>query len=494
MKRHRIAVLVAALGAALFIFGGGLIRAAETNFPVYFPDGKIVVKADVMNRTVYLPIREIISHLGMPYTDSVALETLTIRAGSNQLVVTKNSALISFNGQIILLPSSILREDNRWLAPVEFFTMGLSRMTTAEFRYRAGTSRMFVGNIDAPELEMNAQTLGPITRLTLRCASSINVDLKRDETKAVLSLARTPVDPGRERIDHRDRLLRSVTFDDSDGEPKIVLDITRDVSDVRITPADNNRIFFVDLIRAGEPVSAAPTPAAEPVTAAATAAGTAKPDTAPDRHVRVIVIDPGHGGMDTGVKTPGGSEKDLTLALSRRLRSALQMRLGATVLLTRDSDIALDNEARSAVANNNQANLFISFHLGYSPNKADATSSVFIMKEGFGEAFSQASSRDPLFLPWYLGYRTHRQGSAVAAAILQEELVKGIPGSKFPIRTAPLAVLSSATMPSLVFELGNLNNPINAQTLVDAGFQTRLVNSMVNAIQRFSESPQSAAN
>jgi N-acetylmuramoyl-L-alanine amidase len=493
MKAHRIVVLVAALGAALFIFGG-LIRAAETNFPVYFSDGKIVVKADVMNRTVYLPIREIITHLGMPYTDSVALETLTIRSGTNQLVVTRNSALISFNGQIILLPSSILREDNRWLAPVEFFTMGLSRMTTAEFRFRPGTNRMFVGNIDAPELEMNAQTLGPITRLTLRCAMSINVELKRDETKAILTLGRGPVDPGRERIDHRDRLLRSVAFDDADAEPKIILDITRDVSDVRITPADNNRIFFVDLIRAGEPISATPTPAAEPPAAATATAAAGKPDAVPDRHVRVIVIDPGHGGMDTGVKTAAGSEKDLTLALARRLRTALQMRLGATVLLTRDSDVALDNEARSAVANNNQANLFISFHFGYSPNKVDATSSIFIMKEGFGESFSQTSSRDQLFLPWYLGYRTHRQGSAVAAAIFQEELVKGIPGWKFPIRTAPLAVLSSPTMPSLVFELGNLNNTINAQTLVDAGFQTRLVNSIVNAIQRFSESPQSAAN
>src|SRR5438876_3936898 len=92
MKPHRIAVLVAALVAAVFIFGGR-IRAADTNFPIYFPDSKLVVKADVMNRTVYLPIREIASHMGLPYTDSLALETLTIRSGSNQLVVTRNSAL-----------------------------------------------------------------------------------------------------------------------------------------------------------------------------------------------------------------------------------------------------------------------------------------------------------------------------------------------------------------------------------------------------------------
>src|SRR5207247_5660630 len=134
---------------------------------------------------------------------------------------------------------------------------------------------------------------------------------------------------------------------------------------------------------------------------------------------------------------------------------ALQMRLGTTVLLTRDSDIALDNEARSAVANNNQANLFISLHTGYSANKLDSSSSVFVMTENFGNTFSTTgASRDTLFLLWYLVYRTHRQVSVAAATIFQEEVSKAIPGCKFPVRTAPLAVLSSATMPILVPVVG----------------------------------------
>jgi len=482
-------VVVAALGAALFIFGDR-IQAAETSFPIYFPDSKLVVKADVTNRTVYVPIKEIIAHTGLPFTDSVALETLTIRSGSNQLVITKNSALISFNGQIILLPSPILREDNRWLAPVEFLTMGLSKMTGSAFRYRPGTARIFVGNVDVPELEMNAQTLGPITRLTLRSAAPINLELKRDDPlKPVLTINRGPLDPVRERIDHRDRLLRSVTYDDSDGESKLILDVTRDVADVRITPANNNRIFFVDLLRTGEAVTAAPPPTEPPATA------TAKADApATNRRVRVVVIDPGHGGMDTGARTAAGSEKDLTLTLARRLRTALQARLGATVLLTRDSDVALDNEARSAVANNNQANLFVSLHIGYSADKMEAASSIYIMKDGYGDASSEAGGKDQLFLPWYLGYKVHRQGSRTAANILQQELAKGISGWKFPIRHAPLAVLSSATMPSVLIEVGNLNNTVNAQTLLETDFQTRLINAMVDAIHRFSESPQAAAN
>jgi N-acetylmuramoyl-L-alanine amidase len=197
--------------------------------------------------------------------------------------------------------------------------------------------------------------------------------------------------------------------------------------------------------------------------------------------------------MDTGAKSTTGAEKELTLTLARKLRAALQSRLGNTVLLTRDSDVAMDNEARSAVANNNQANLFISLHAGYSANRSDTGSSIFIMKEDFGENSSPSGgARDQLFLPWYLGYRGHRPASAAAAGILQEELNKDAQGGKFTVRTAPLAVLSSATMPSVMVEIGNLNNPASAQTLTDSGFQTRLVNSLVDAVQRFSASPQAS--
>jgi N-acetylmuramoyl-L-alanine amidase len=483
MKKVLNVLLLVALGAALFV------SAADTNFPIYFPNSKLLVKSELLNRTVYLPLKDVVQQMGVPYTDAIALETLTMRSGNNRLVVTKNSALISYNDQVISLPSPILREDNRWLAPVEFLTMGLTRLTGTDFRYRPGTNRIFAGNIEAPQLEMNAQTLGPITRVTIRCAVPIALETKRDDpTRAVLTIDRTPLDPTRERFDHRDRLLHSVVFDDSDGQSKIILDMAREVADLRVTSAEGNKVFFIDLSRMPEPVTAAP-PAAESPAAAP------KADAIPSHtgKVRVVVIDPGHGGMDSGAKTTMPTmlvEKDLTLTLARKLRAALQSRLGATVLLTRDSDVALDNEARSAVANNNQANLFISLHLGYSPNTVDGGSSVFVMKEDFGDASAApAGARDPLFLPWYLGYRTHRAGSTAAASILEEELNRGIPAWKFTVRTAPLAVLASATMPSLILEVGNLNNPTNAQTLVDAGFQAKLVNSVVDGVQRLSESP-----
>ena len=70
---------------------------------------------------------------------------------------------------------------------------------------------------------------------------------------------------------------------------------------------------------------------------------------------------------------------------------------------------------------------------------------------------------------------------------MQDELTKALPGWKFPLHSAPLAVLSSTTMPAIVLEIGNLNNSVNAQSLADSAFQTRLVNTIAGAVQRFSE-------
>ena len=103
MRLIRIAIHLAALGAAVFIFGG-LIRAADTNFPVYFPNAKLILKAESFNSETYLPLRQILETMALPYTDALALETLTVRSGNSRLVVTKNSALMSYNDQIVLLP------------------------------------------------------------------------------------------------------------------------------------------------------------------------------------------------------------------------------------------------------------------------------------------------------------------------------------------------------------------------------------------------------
>jgi N-acetylmuramoyl-L-alanine amidase len=222
---------------------------------------------------------------------------------------------------------------------------------------------------------------------------------------------------------------------------------------------------------------------AAPAVPAAPAAPAAKTSTT---GIHVIVIDPGHGGIDAGASTTGALEKDIALAIARKLRTILQSRLGATVLLTRDSDIALTSEARAAVANNNRADLFISLHVGYSANKADLGSSVYIIQDNFAAAILPATEKTTrLFQPWYLGYRTNRESSVKAATVLSEDLSSSLPGWSFPVRTGPVGVLASTIMPAVLIEIGNLNNPTSTQALLDETFQSRFGTTVAGAIERF---------
>src|SRR6185503_1171373 len=76
--------------------------------------------------------------------------------------------------------------------------------------------------------------------------------------------------------------------------------------------------------------------------------------------LQTMVIDPGHGGDDAGVRGPKGAlEKQVTLEVARRLKSLIETRLGVRVILTREEDRAVSPDGRDAIANNNKADLFL---------------------------------------------------------------------------------------------------------------------------------------
>ena len=84
---------------------------------------------------------------------------------------------------------------------------------------------------------MNAQSLGALTRLTLRAGAAIEVDLQKEtaQHRAILTLKGKAIDPARERLDYKDALVQSVAFDDSDGSPRLVVGIADDVRDIRVS-------------------------------------------------------------------------------------------------------------------------------------------------------------------------------------------------------------------------------------------------------------------
>ena len=113
----------------------------------------------------------------------------------------------------------------------------------------------------------------------------------------------------------------------------------------------------IDLLPAT--TDAAPTPAPSPAPDTRLVIPTQGPSTG----LRTVVIDPGHGGEELGTQgTRGTLEKEITLAVARRLRTLIESRLGLKVFLTRDDDRTLSLDERSAFANNHRADVFLSIH------------------------------------------------------------------------------------------------------------------------------------
>ena len=438
-----------------------------------------------VSQTTYLLLEPIVRFFYLPYTDATGLETFTIHTPRGQLVVTKDSASVSVDDEIIRLSGPVLWQGGRWLVPVDFLTTGLSRAMELRFRHRPGTSRVFSGNTVVPELIMSAQLVDVVTRVTVQVDSRISMSLERDRESRQVTLVinPSPLDPRRETVDYADDLIRSIAFDDSGGSARIIVQTTLAVADIRLTALEGGRTFFVDFSRAVATESANVTPPDRVAVPDRPRAEPPEPPQSPPG-LRVVVIDPGHGGLDAGAQGGGVQEKDLNLEVARRIRTTLRSRLDVTTILTRDSDIALTNEERAAIANGNQANLFISIHSGYSHDPNAAGSYVFLMKEDFGREVDVAAAEDRLFVPWYLAYQTNWQPSRRFAGLVQE-LARDVPGWQFALRTAPLGTLTSMTMPALLLELGNLNNPRSVQIMRDARFQDRLVLAIVTAIERF---------
>src|SRR5690606_16896880 len=122
----------------------------------------------------------------------------------------------------------------------------------------------------------------------------------------------------------------------------------------------------------------------EQTTADADAAATAPPPLVLEQTgLRTIVLDPGHGRTELGARGPARTlEKDVALAVARRLKAAIDSRLGLRVLTTRNSDETVPLDARAALANNNKADLFISLHANASVQSSVTGAEVFYVNVG----------------------------------------------------------------------------------------------------------------
>jgi N-acetylmuramoyl-L-alanine amidase len=233
----------------------------------------------------------------------------------------------------------------------------------------------------------------------------------------------------------------------------------------------------------------------------------ARPNAAGDRSltralglkIGKIVIDAGHGGHDTGTIGPNGLlEKDVVLDVAKRLGRLLETRLGAEVIYTRRDDTFIPLETRTAIANRERADLFISIHAN-SSRDADArgvetyylnfTSSPEALEVAAREnAVSEKSIHELQDLVKKIALKDKIDESREFAGDVQESLYGGLALAGVRnrgIKKAPFIVLIGANMPSILAEISFVSNPTDERKLETSEHRQRIAESLYRGISKY---------
>ena len=223
--------------------------------------------------------------------------------------------------------------------------------------------------------------------------------------------------------------------------------------------------------------------------------------------VKRIVIDPGHGGKDPGCQIGGRYEKDITLSFAKLLARKLREKVGCEVFFTRDTDVFLSLEQRTAIANMKKADLFISLHVNahkdsrihgvetYFLNMATDQSAVMVAARE--NATSEKSISDLQTILNDLMLNTKINESSRLAHNIQNGMVGGIEKrysniKSLGVKQAPFYVLIGAEMPAVLIEVGFLSNPKERERLVDQNYQQSITDGIFAGIKTYIESIEHA--
>jgi len=284
------------------------------------------------------------------------------------------------------------------------------------------------------------------------------------------------------------KIANSYVLDAANGQPpRLVLELEQ----------VDHTSFVQSLAAASRPLRPA-------IADAADAAAAAKP-AAPADLRPVVVIDPGHGGIDNGTQAGGESEKTLVLGFGLALRDRLEKSGKYRIVMTRTDDTFIPLNERVRIARNQSAALFVSIHADALPRReGDARgATIYTLSdrasdaeaERLAEAENKADAIGGVNLTEEptevadilidLAQRETRTFSNRFARLLMGEMKNTVRMHKRPLKSAGFRVLKAPDVPSVLIELGYVSNKGDREHLVSENWRSRTVGSMAQAIDAF---------
>ncbi len=216
--------------------------------------------------------------------------------------------------------------------------------------------------------------------------------------------------------------------------------------------------------------------------------------------IRRVVVDPGHGGHDPGAVGAGGTrEKDVVLSIGLKLAKKLREELGLDVVMTRSTDVFLELQERTAIANQVGADLFLSIHANASPNRATTGIETYYLSLAKTEKAAQLAAKEngtslekvsvlqAVLFDLMVNYKIN--DSAHLAEVVQKELHHKV-DARWPIKSlgvkqGPFYVLVGASMPSILVETAFLSNDKEEQRLKDTQYHDVTAEGILEGVRTY---------
>lgn len=215
--------------------------------------------------------------------------------------------------------------------------------------------------------------------------------------------------------------------------------------------------------------------------------------------IKTIVIDPGHGGKDPGATHFGLKEKDLVLDIAKQLRDLIKANnKDINVYLTRETDVFISLEERTAIANKHKADLFVSVHINASKNANARGIETYVLNvtndskalelAAFENQATTKSISDLQGILKDIMLSSKLEESLLLAGLTQSSLIKTL---NFPqklnlgVKQAPFYVLVGAQMPAILVESGFISNKEESAQLANAAYRKNIAKGIYNGINEY---------
>ncbi len=439
-----------------------LHSADEKHIMIYAPSTSFSLAVSDRDGREYVGLLEAIEPLGTVTSRADGTRwKLRYNDADSEFTVGKNRARI--RGKDIDFPGNFLLENNRGLVPLVSLGTLLPRILNTSVSFNPVSRRLFVGNVATHLTAQLSHTTPP--RLVMNFTAPVNPTIATEPGRLRMSFTREPlVAPGTPTLTFGDKAIPSATYAENNGVAEVTVNGT-----VPLMASFSNDRRTITVAPVPQPVAAPPQPPPTPGQPAAIPAAGNTPAQAPPTALHFYaVIDPSHGGDDRGAALSDAfAEKDVTLALARRLRQEFESR-GIPTLVLRDSDANMALDDRAARTNTANPTIYVSLHAASDGKGVRLYTSLL----------PAAGENNGPFVAWEMAQTRFVPISKAAAQNVAAEFQR----RQIPVRIlqAPLRPLNNVTSAAIAVEVAPPANDVVDLTL--PAYQQNVTGAIATAI------------